>query len=75
MSKIGNWILEQEQLMVTHETFGDPQRDKLNEAYREYMLLGYRNKLGSLNDLVCSNEHDDRYSSPHYSRYFAESVE
>jgi DNA polymerase I-like protein with 3'-5' exonuclease and polymerase domains len=67
MSKIGSWILEQEQLMETYKKFDqNPEQNDLNEAYYEYLLLGYRNYFGSLNDLVCSYEGEERYTSPHY---------
>jgi hypothetical protein len=76
MSKIGNWILEQEQLMETYKKFNhNPEQNDLNEAYYEYLLLGYRNYFGPLNDLVCSYEGEERYTSPHYSQHFAEGIE
>ena len=68
--------MEQEQLTETYKKFNhDTDKEEQNERYHDYMLDGHRITFGSLNDLVCSNEYDDRYSSPHYSRYFAESVE
>jgi hypothetical protein len=72
MSKIGSWILEQEQLMEMHHKLPNPKQDELNEAYYEYLLLGYRNYFGSLNDLVCRYEGEEQHPSTHYSQYFAE---
>lgn len=76
MSKIGTWILEQEQLTETYKKFNhDTETEELNERYHEYMLLGHRNKFGSLNDLVCRYEGEEQHPSTHYSQYFAEDFE
>ncbi len=76
MSKIGTWILEQEQLTETYQKFNhDAERNELNEKYHEYLLLGYRNYFESLNDLVCSYEGEERYTSSHFTRHIAEGVE
>jgi hypothetical protein len=75
MSKIGSWILEQEQLTEMHERSSNPERNELNEAYYEYLLLGYRNYFGSLDDLVCRYEGEQQHPSTHYSQYFAEDFE
>ena len=73
MSKIGNWILEQEQLTETYQKFNhDTDLEDLNERYHEYMLLGHRNKLGSLNDLVCRYEGEEQHPSTYDTRDFAE---
>ena len=75
MSKIGSWILEQEQLTEIYQKFNyDPERDELNETYHEYLLLGYRNYFGSLNNLVCSYEGEERYTSTHHTRHTEEGV-
>jgi hypothetical protein len=76
MSKIGSWILEQEQLTETYKKFNhDTDKEELNERYHEYMLLGYRNYFGSLNNLVCSYEGEERYTSSHHTGHIAEGVE
>lgn len=68
--------MEQEQLMETYQKFNhDAERNKLNETYHEYLLLGYRNHFGSLNDLVCSYEGEERYTSSHHTGHIAEGVE
>ena len=68
--------MEQEQLMETYQKYNhDTDKEELNERYHEYMLLGYRNHFGSLNDLVCSYEGEERYTSPHLTRHIAEGVE
>lgn len=68
--------MEQEQLTETYKKFNhDTDKEELNERYHEYMLLGYRNHFGSLNDLVCSYEGEERYTSPHLTRHIAEGVE
>jgi hypothetical protein len=73
VSKIGNWILEQEQLTETYQKFNhDTDLEDLNERYHEYMLLGHRNKLGSLNDLVCRYEGEEQHPSTYDTRDFAE---
>ena len=73
MSKIGTWILEQERLTETYKKFNhDTDKEELNERYHEYMLLGHRNKLGSLNDLVCRYEGEEQHPSTYDIRDFAE---
>ncbi len=73
MSKIGSWILEQEQLTETYQKFDhDLDRNEINERYHEYLLLGYRNYYGSLNDLVCSYEGEERYTGSYHTRHIAE---
>ena len=68
--------MEQEQLMETYRKFNhDTERNELNERYDEYLLLGYRNHFGPLNDLVCSYEGEERYTSSHLTRYITEGVE
>lgn len=68
--------MEQEQLTETYKKFNhDAERNELNETYNEYLLLGYRNHFGSLNDLVCSYEGEERYTSSHHTRHTAEGVE
>ncbi len=68
--------MEQEQLMETYKKFNhDLYRNEINERYHEYLLLGYRNYYGSLNDLVCSYEGEERYTGSHHTRYLAEGVE
>jgi hypothetical protein len=75
MSKIGSWILEQEQLTEIYQKFNyDPERDELNETYHEYLLLGYRNYFGSLNDLVCRYEGEEQHPSTYDARVFEEGV-
>ena len=75
MSKIGTWILEQEQLTETYKKFNhDTDKEELNERYHEYMLLGHRNKFGSLNDLVCRYEDEEQHPSTYNTRDFAEDV-
>ena len=66
----------QEQLMETYQKFNhDVERNELNETYHEYLLFGYRNYFGSLNNLVCSYQGEERYTSPHLTRHTAEGVE
>ena len=73
MSKIGTWILEQERLTETYKKFNhDTDKEELNERYHEYMLLGHRNKFGSLNDLVCRYEGEEQHPSTHWSRFLEE---
>ena len=75
MSKIGNWIFEQEQFTETYQKFNhDTDLEDLNERYHEYMLLGHRNKLGSLNDLVCRYEGAEQHPSTYDTRVFEEGV-
>ncbi len=75
MSKIGTWILEQEQLTETYQKFNhDTERNELNEKYDEYLLLGHRNYFGSLNDLVCRYEGEEQYPSTYDARVFEEGV-
>ena len=75
MSKIGTWILEQEQLTETYQKFNhDAERNELNERYDEYLLLGYRNYFGSLNDLVCRYEGEEQHPSTYNTRVFEEGV-
>jgi hypothetical protein len=67
--------LEQEQLTETYQKFNhDAERNELNETIHEYLLLGYRNYFGSLNDLVCRYEGEERYTSTHDTRHFEEGV-
>ena len=68
--------MEQEQLTETYQKFNhDAERNELNETYHDYLLFGYRNHFGSLNDLVCSYEGEERYTSPHLTRHIEEGVE
>ena len=53
----------------------DTERNELNETYHEYLLLGYRNYYGSLNDLVCSYEGEERYTGTHRTRLIEECIE
>ena len=67
--------MEQEQLTETYEKFNqDTDTEDLNERYHEYMLLGHRNKFGSLNDLVCRYEGEEQHPSTYDTRDFAEGV-
>ena len=67
--------MEQEQLTETYQKFNhDAERNELNETYHDYLLFGYRNHFGSLNDLVCSYEGEERYTSPHLTRHIEEGV-
>jgi hypothetical protein len=76
MSKIGTWILEQEQLTETYQKFNhDAERNELNEKYDEYLLFGHRNYFGSLNDLVCRYEGEEQHPSTYDIRVFEEGVE
>ena len=76
MSKIGTWILEQERLTETYQKFNhDTDKEELNERYDEYMLLGHRNKFGSLNDLVCRYEGEEQDPSTHWARFLEECLE
>ncbi len=76
MSKIGSWILEQELLTETYQKFNhDTERNELNETYHEYLLLGYRNYYGSLNDLVCSYEGEERYTGAYNTGLIEECLE
>ena len=68
--------MEQEQLMETYQKFNhDTERNELNERYHEYLLLGYRNYYGSLNDLVCSYEGEERYTSAYNTGLIEECLE
>lgn len=76
MSKIGSWILEQEQLTEMYNKFShNPEASALNEAYDEYRVLRYRNKFGSLNDLVCRYEGEEQYDGSHWTRFLEECTE
>ena len=76
MSKIGTWILEQEQLTETYQKFNhDAERNELNERYDEYLLLGHRHYFGSINDLVCRYEGEEQHPSTYDPRVFEEGVE
>ena len=76
MSKSGRWILEQEQLIETYQKCNhDAERNELNEKYHEYLLLGYRNYFGSLNNLVCRYEGEEQHPSTYDTRVFEEGVE
>jgi len=73
MSKIGQWIIEKDAQREYHETFShDPEKEELNDTYFEYALFGHRNKLGSLNDLVCSYEGEQRDPRSYLTRHFEE---
>ena len=62
--------------METYQRYHhDPEQNELNEAYYEYLLLGHRNKLGSLNDLVCRYEGEEQDPSAHWTRFLEECAE
>ena len=65
--------MEQEQLTETYQKFNhDLDRNEINERYHEYLLLGYRNYYGPLNDLVCSYEGEERYTGSYRTRHITE---
>lgn len=68
--------MEQEQLTETYKKFNhDTDKEELNGRYHEHMLLGHRNKFGSLNDLVCRYEGEEQHPSTYDIRDFAEDFE
>lgn len=75
MSKIGNWIIQQEQLTEMHDRHYNPEANELNEAYDEYRLSRYRDNTGSPDDMVRRDKMRRSDLGSHWARFLEECTE
>lgn len=75
MSKIGNWIIQQEQLTEMFNRQQNPEANELNEAYNEYRLSRYRNNTGSPDNMVRRDKVQRRDLGSHWTRFLEECAE